>query len=544
MNNKKPEFYLPVEKLDDKLRNLKSLIAHAREIENDAEAVQRLLEERSANGGVYKLDASLTVNLKHLKEMLIDSNDFHFRELEIAPLARKAAIVFLDGLVDKEAINNHIIERLVVPPVAQRSDLQLQDVLGYLKYSLLTAASINEVSTMAAVVKRLMTGDTILLVDGEASVLVIATRSVEYRSISEPETESAVRAPREGFVEGLRVNITMLRRRLRNPNLIVKRFTIGERSDTDIAVIYFRGIANTQLVCEVERRLKKINIDAPAGIGVVEGLIEDYPYSVFPTMVTTERPDKVASGLMEGKVGIIMDGTPFCLLAPGTLPDFFQTSDDYYEKWLAERFSGSSAMCRRFLPHESGYFCRHYNFSPGTYPTPLTVTIANARLGIPFPAFIEALIMETLLEILQEAGIRLPKTIGPAVSIVGGLVIGEATVRAGLISAPMVIVIAFTAIASFNVANYRINLLVRLLRIPFLILGATFGMFGVLVGLLAVGVHISLMESFGVPYLAPVIPGNSGELTDLKDTLVVVPPALMDERPAYLSPQDSKRQKR
>lgn len=533
------------EKINSKLRNLESLISHARQIENDTELLVRLIKEKETKAGLYRFDPSLAVNINNLREILADSVDFHFREFNIQSLDRKAAVVYLEGMSGEENINVNIIAKLIGPyncdSVAARSD----KVLEFLKDTRLTARGIVEENTLAGAVKRVLAGDTMLMVDGVASALVVATRSIENRSISEPETESAVRAPKEGFVEGLRINISLLRRRIKNQNLVVKKITIGEKTFTDLAVVYYRGIANPKLIEEVERRLKLVNMDGPAGIGVVEGIIEDHPYSLFPTMLVTERPDKVSASILEGRVAILMDGTPFCILAPGTLPDFFQSSDDYYEKWMAGSFF-------RFLRYISAFFAATSpaiyvamsTFHPGLIPTPLTITIANARLGIPFPTFLEALIMEVMLEILQEAGVRLPKTIGPAVSIMGGLVIGEATVRAGLISAPMVIVIAFTAIASFNVANYRINLLVRLIRVPFLILGATFGAFGVLVGLLATGVHISLMESFGVPYLGTFLPRNTSDLTDLKDSIIVMPPAQMDDRPTFLSPEDKRRQKR
>lgn len=527
-----------------KLRNLRSLITHAREIEQDTEVIARILKEQSVDTQAYLINESLEVNLTHIREILAGSNDFHIRQFVITPLNCKAALIYLEGMTDEEMINTHVIEKLTLPPVTGMTVSAQQDnPLEYLKDTLLTAASITEAADMDVAVKRLISGDTMLMVDGVASVIIVASRKMEFRAISEPETESNIHAPRDSFTESLRVNITLLRRRLKNPNLVVKRANIGIRSETDVAIIYYRGIVNLKLVHEVEQRLKKINIDAVLGTGIIRGLIEDHPYSPFPTMLTTERPDKFAAGLVEGKVGIIIDGAPFCLLAPVTLVDFLQTSDDYNEKWMAGTVFRLLRYISAFLSIATpAIYVAITTFHPGLIPTPLAITIAVSRLGIPFPALVEALLMEVLLEILQEAGIRLPKTIGPAVSIVGGLVIGEATVRAGLISAPMVIITAVTAIASFNIANYRLNLVMRLLRIPLMILGSIFGMFGVMVGLLAIAIHLSTLESFGEPYLAPLVPKNVKNLTDLKDSVIVAPPFLMKERPAYLEPEDSKRQ--
>lgn len=534
-----------VEGLGVKLRNLKSLITHAREIEQDTEDVARSLKEQYVDTQAYPIDANLEVNLAHIKEILAGSNDFHIREFSIASLSRKAAVVFLEGMSDQEMINTHVIEKLILPPLTGMllSPPPQDKIVEHLKNTLLTAASATESIEMNQAVKRLISGDTVLMVDGVASVIIVATRKMEFRAIAEPDSESNIRGPRDGFTEELRVNITLVRRRLKNPNVVVKRFTIGVRSETDVAIVYYRGIVNLKLVYEVERRLKKINIDAALGLGIIQGMIEDHPYSPFPTILITERPDKFAAALVEGKVGIIVDGTPFTLIAPCTLADFFPVSDDYNEKWMSGTFYRLlryiTALFAMITP---ALYVAVTTFHPGLIPTPLAITVAVSRLGVPFPALIEALIMEFLLEVLQEAGVRLPKNIGPAVSIVGGLVIGDAAVRAGLVSSPIVIITAFTAIASFNIANYRLNLIVRLLRVPFMFLGASFGMFGVMIGLLAVFIHLSIMESFGEPYLAPLIPRNLAHLSDLKDALVVAPPSLINERPAYLEPEDSRRQ--
>lgn len=533
-----------VKEITAKLRNFKSLLVHAKEIEQDTEVIARSLKEQYVDSRAYQLIMSLEANITSIKEILAGSNDFHIREFYITPLNRKAALIFLEGMTDEAMINTHVIEKLTLPPLTGIPFLPPQDnPLEYLQNTLLTVASITETTEMDAAVKRLISGDAMLMVDGVATAIIVASRKLEARAIAEPETESNIRAPRDGFTEALRTNITLLRRRLKNPNLVVKRITIGVRSETDVAIIYFRGIVNTRLIHEVEQRLKKINIDAALNSGRIEGLIEDHPYSPFPTIMTTERPDKFASALVEGKVGIIVDGTPFGLLAPATLVDFFQVSDDYTEKWMAgSLFRFIRYLTALFAMITPALYVAVTTFHPGLIPTPLAITIAASREGIPFPAFIEAVIMEFFLEVLQEAGVRLPKTIGPAVSIVGGLVIGEATVRAGLVSAPILIIIAFTAIASFNVANYRLNLVVRLFRLPLMALGASFGMFGVIAGLLAIAIHLSTLESFGEPYLAPLAPRNTKNLSDLKDTIIVVPPAFMKKRPAYLEDEDSKRQ--
>ncbi|MDR3563695.1 MAG: spore germination protein [Negativicutes bacterium] len=538
MNKKSDEQPVPF------LRDLKSLIAHAQEIEQEIEVVARSLMEQQVESGIYQLVADIAVNLEHLQEIFSGSDDAVFREVQIASLEnRRAILVYVHNMSNQHIINEHIIEKLTASHHKIVAGSSNQEVLHYLKSKLLTAAAITESTAMEEAVKRILLGDTLLIIDGVPSALLIATREVAIRAIANPETEADVRGPREGFTEDLRTGITLVRRRLNNPNLVVKNHVVGSRSRTEVAVLYFKGIVNFKLVCEVERRLQKLNIDAPQNLGI-QKLIEDHPHSPFPTIVATERPDKFAAALLKGKVGIIVDGTPFALLAPAILSDFMAAGDDYHEKWLP-------ATALRLLRYLAGLvaltvpalYVAITTFHPALLPAPLALTIGISREGVPFPSFVEAVLMIVALEVMQEAGIRMPKNVGQAVSIVGGLVLGDSAVRAGIVSASLVIVNSLTAIATFSIANYRLVLAVRILRFPLMIAGAAFGMYGVMIGLLIIVVHLSLLESFGEPYLATQVPRNLVNLQDMKDAMIVAPPAAMDYRPTYLEAEDSRRQK-
>lgn len=525
-----------------KLRELKSSIAHARQVESDMEAITRSLKERSMDPGIYQLTDSLDTNVAHLEEIFADSNDIHIRELFIMPLKRKAVIVFVESMTDQAIINGHIMQKLSMPPTTVLSNPIPQPTYEYLKNTLLTAASVTAAYEMDAATKRVLSGDTALFVDGLSTVLIIATRKVDSRAVSDPQVESDITGPRDGFTEELRVNITLVRRRIKNPNLVVKRVTIGQRSETDVGIIYFRGIVNMKLVQEVEQRLKDLNIDDP-NVSGMKGLLTDHPFSPFPTILTTERPDKFTAALLMGKVGIIVDGTPYCLIIPAMFSDFFQANDDYSENWLIGTLTRISRYINAFLGLSfPALYVAIISFHPAFLPTPLALLIGATREGLPFPTFIETLIMVIILEIMQEAGIRLPKNVGSAVSIVGGLVIGDAAVRAGLVSPPIVIVTSFTAIASFTIVHHNMGLPLRLLRFMLMILGASFGMFGVTMGLLAIAVHLATLESFGEPYLATLAPRNFAALRDVKATAIILPPNTMDKRPAYLETEDSLRQ--
>jgi len=525
------------------LREFTSTIAHARQVESDMETITRSLKERSVNPGIYQITDCLATNVAHLEEIFAGSNDIHIRELFIMSLQRKAVIVFVESMTDQAIINGHIMEKLALPPITGLANPIPQPTYEYLKNTLLTAASVTATQEMEAATKRILSGDTALFVDGLNTVLIIATRKVDSRAVSDPQVESDISGPRDAFTEELRVNITLVRRRIKNPNLVVRRVTIGQRSQTDVGILYFRGIVNMKLVQEVEQRLKKLNIDDPT-ISGMKGLLTDHPFSPFPTILTTERPDKFTAALLMGKVGVIVDGTPYCLILPAMFSDFFQANDDYDQNWLIGALTRISRYINAFLALSfPALYVAIISFHPAFLPTPLALIIGATREGLPFPTFIETLIMVIVLEIMQEAGIRLPKNVGSAVSIVGGLVIGDATVRAGLVSPPIVIVTSFTAIASFTIVHHNIGLPLRLLRFMLMILGASFGMFGVIMGLLAIAVHLSTLETFGQPYLATLAPRNFAALRDVKATAIILPPNTMDKRPAYLETEDSVRQK-
>ncbi|WP_371367562.1 Spore germination protein B1 [Sporomusa rhizae] len=523
-----------------KLRNLQSLINHAQEAEADGQMIVNSLRDTYKLPGSYLLDKDITINLGSIRDIFNQNDDIYIREFTITALGLKAAIAYIEGMVDKEIISQTVIHQLLSPKLGETctDTRQLFECI----HTSLTSAAVKIETKMEAIVKSMLSGDTALFVDNNAAAVIIATRKFELRAISEPMNESTVRGPRDSFTENLQVNITLLRRRLVNPNFIVKKMAIGMRCEVDVALVYFRGITNPSLVYQAEQRLKGLKVDMVSSSGMVENLINDHPFSPFPTIYATERPDKIVAGMMAGKIAILVDGTPFVLLAPATLIDYMQAGDDYYENWLVGSLLRlTRCLAAVFAMTTPALYVAVTTFHPALIPIPLMLTIATARIGIPFPAFLEGLLMEVLLEILQEAGVRLPKTIGPAISIVGGLVLGDSAVRAGLVSAPMVVIISFTAIVSFALGSYRISMPLRLFRVALMIAGAALGMFGVIMGVIAIIIHLSTLECFGEPYLAPLTPKNSARLSDLKDTVIVAPPLAMKSRPAYLEQVDSEK---
>lgn len=475
------------------------------------------------------ISADLSVNRERIGSAFGNSPDLVTRDLWTGARGRISALVIhIDGLVDKRLLAEAVVERITGLQLEWTDPAQAYEDL---KTRLLASSGVEEVDTLGEFIGGIARGDAGVLVDGVAKGLVCALRGWEQRSVEEPTTESTVRGSKEGFVEALRTNTSLLRRRIMSPQLWIEEVTIGRITRTRVAIAYIAGVVNEDIVEEVRNRLKRIDVDAIHESGNIEEFIEDAPLSPFPTIARTERPDRVAGALTDGRVAILTDGTPFVLIVPATFTMFLTSSEDYYERY----FAGSAIRLLRIaaffisltLP---ALYVAVTTFHQEMLPTPLVLSIAAQREGIPFPAVVEALLMEFVFETLREAGIRLPRVVGQAVSIIGALVVGDAAIRAGLASPAMVMVVAFTGIASFATPVFSLAVAVRLLRFVMTVLGGALGLFGVAMGMFALLTHLTCLRSFGVPYFEPLAPLV---LSDLKDALVRVPWWAMSRRPEF-----------
>lgn len=478
-----------------------------------------------------ELNAGLQANLLQIKSILSDCADVVYREFDFAQDGRiKLVIVYMDGMADKIQISAQVLRSLMLdaPLVEKGGELTGARAFKHIKKKLLPIQQVEETTNLGRVIDAVLAGDAVLLVDGHAAAIINSTRGWEGRNVEESQTEMVVRGPREAFVETIRVNMSLLRRKIKNPNLKIETMKLGQVTKTDVAVVYIKGIVNDKIVAEVKERLSRIKIDAILETGYIEEFIEDSPWSPFCTVFHTERPDKVAANLLEGRVAILVDGTPYALTVPLLFVESLQFPEDYYERTLV---ASATRLLRLFSMVASllvpSLYVAIVTFHHEMLPTALLLSLAAQREAVPFPAFVEAFGMEFTFEILREAGIRLPRQVGQAVSIVGALIIGEAAVRAGLVGAATVIVVAFTGIASF-VFCYAASISLRLLRFPILVLAGTLGLYGVICGVLAILVHLATLRSFGVPFMSPVMPLNTG---DLKDTALRVPWWAMLKRP-------------
>ena len=470
--------------------------------------------------------------------LLGNSPDIQARRLHLGTQRIPGVLLFLDEMAERTLVMT-ILESLVV---GLRSE-QLPEATSSAFQTFLEQSSpsvvIQKASTMADLLKAVLAGRTVLLVDGLPVGLEFTTDGPTARKPSEPDGEPVVRGPKDGFTEVASVNLSLIRRRLRDDRLRVEELRVGTRSHTRVLLVYMLEVSLPELVDEVRQRISRIKIDAVLESGYIEEMIEDQPFSLFPQVKASERPDVVVGGILEGKVAIITDGTPHVMLVPATFAAEMQAAEDYYHRWPVSSFMRLLRYGFMFIAFLGpGIYIAVTTYHNELIPTTLLLSLIAAREGVPFPSMLEAFFMELTLEALREAGVRLPKTVGQAISIVGALVIGESAVRAGLVSPVMVIVVSLTAIASFLIPLYTMSLAIRVLRFAMMVLGGFFGLFGIAVGLMLVLIHLISLRSFGIPYLSPMIPATAA---DLKDVFIRVPWWAMRRRPLFMPMEDHQR---
>ncbi|MBO8169581.1 MAG: spore germination protein [Thermoanaerobacteraceae bacterium] len=486
------------------------------------------------------ISRNLDQNLKLFKDILGTSNDIIIREFSFGRDRKiNAALIFVDGLIEKTTVNQSIIKPLMYDShLFSLDETNVSSNIDYICRAMLSVGEVQKTGSVEKIIDGCLYGDSVLLVNGAREALVISTKGWESRGITEPKTEAVVRGPREGFTETLRSNTSLLRRKIRNPDFTLEVIKVGKRTRTDVCIAYLKGVVNPRLVEEVKRRLKRIDTDAILESGYIEQFIEDAPFSPFSTIANSEKPDVVAAKILEGRVAILVDGTPMVLTVPMVFIESFQTAEDYYSR----PYYATLIRLLRFLAFfitilAPAVYVALTTFHQELIPTNLLITMAAAKEGTPFPAAAEALGMGVIYEILREAGIRLPRPVGSAISIVGALVIGEAAVSAGLIGAPMVIVVAITSISSFVVPSQ--SDLTAILRVVMTIFAGFMGAFGIIILLLWVLIHLSALRSFGTPYLSPLAPLS---FSDLKDVFVRSPWWVMLTRPRTIGWHDPQRQ--
>lgn len=444
-----------------------------------------------------KLSNSIQENFKFFQQRLSNCEDVEFRILNPYNIEGNEVIfMYCENIIDELLVFETLFEK-VVQNYPQKGKMIDETILE----RVFPTTSIFFMDTIDDILAYLFFGFCVILLPNSNKAGLVCYSSKKFRAVGEPQSEIVIRGPREGFVEVIRTNIALVRSRLPSPNLKVRFKKIGSESQTFISVMYMDNKVSLGILQKVLDKLDEINIENTHDSGTIERFLEEHPLSLFPQVVTTERPDKVVADVMEGRVCIIVDGSPNALIVPSTLKMFLQTSEDYYERfWLAVTLRVIRVMALLIALLLPSFYIGVTTFHLDMLPTELAIAIVTQKEGTPFSAFFEAIIMEIFFELLREAGIRLPMPVGSAVSIVGGLVIGDAAIQAGIASPAMVIVVALTGIANFAIPKYSFAIPLRILRFGLMIATSFLGLFGLMIGLVAIMVHITSLTSFGVPY--------------------------------------------
>ncbi|EIT86332.1 GerA spore germination protein [Fictibacillus macauensis ZFHKF-1] len=452
-------------------------------------------------------------NFFYLKEILGDSMDvkiLYFRDRPVPFI-----VCFIEGLVNKSQIDLSILE-----PVHRWQQTSPEIEAPEFMEQIEVSSLVHEFKTFGPLINGILKGQVAIFVNSLTIGYAVPLEHFPLRAIDEPESQTTVRGPREGFVESLQINTTLLRRRISNPALRFHMVQIGSLTNTSVLIAYMHNLADQEVLNDLMNRLSTMTTDSVFEGGMIEEMLNENRYSPFPTFHSSERPDVVASSLTEGKIAILVEGSPFVLLTPITFVSFFQAAEDIYNQYdlsSAIRIVRVLAFLISFsLP---ALYIAVTTFHQELVPTQLLVSLAAQREGVPFPAFIETLIMEVIFEILREAGIRMPRPIGSAVSIVGAIVIGESAVAAGLVSPAIVIVVSLTAISSFVSPFYAFSGAARILRFVLMVIATTTGIFGMIMFYILLLTHLCSLKSMGKPYFTSPKPLTG----DANDTMLRLP---------------------
>ncbi len=489
------------------------------------------------------IQKDLKANISLVKEATGESVDFISRTFKLDENGKsQVGLFYVEGISDTEVIRNNIISSLMfeVKKIYPDFEYSPSNIFNAIKDLILPDGDVNPIEDFSDFFNHVYSGDTIILIDGFDKGFYVSTRKWQDRGVNEPSSEIVIRGPKDGFTETLRTNTALLRRRIKSQKLWFEALVIGKYSKTDVVIAYIKDIADEKLVDEVKKRLNRIDIDGILDSGQVEQLIEDEGSSFFPTVFSAERPDVTSAALLEGRIAIIVDGSPFVLIAPTIFIHFLQSPEDYYQKSRYATLIRILRFCSLFIALLGpSLYITFTTFHQEAIPLELLSSIISQQGGIPFPILVESLIMEISFEILREANARMPQASGSAISTVGAIIIGQAAVVAGIVSPLIIIVVALTAITSLIVPSNKLANSIRASRFFFMFMAAFFGLYGILMGLILLVLHLASIRSFGIPYLAPYAPFN---LSEQKDSIIKYPLWKIGRRPKLYNSKNINRQ--
>lgn len=492
----------------------------------------------SAQDSSADISPNLNVNLETIRNKfhMPQNQDAIVREFKIGRKL-KAFIVYIKGMIDIRTMNMAILQPLMSKDVLEGQSGAC--IVNYLVENAISVHGLRKANKYSDAIMQVLNGESALFIEGCNECILIETKGYEKRSVEQPITEIVVKGSQEGFTENLSTNVVLIRRIIKNENLVTEMLPVGNTNHSNCAVIYLKSIANPEVVQEVKKRLQSINTDFIMGDGMIEQFIEDNPFMLFPQTLTTERPDRSASFIMEGQVVILCEGSPFAITVPVTFFRLLHTSEDMFLRWPYGTFIRLIRLfglfCATLLP---GVYVALLQYHVEMLPTELVVSIAAAKEVVPFPMIVEVLIMEMSFELIREGGIRVPSIIGQTLGIVGALILGQAAVSANLVSPVTVIVVSITALGSFAIPNYELGLAIRIERFFFIFAAAAFGFYGISLLITLLACMACSMKSFGVPFFAPVAPRTKIN----PDVILRAPVWMQKNRPDALNTLNRKKQ--
>ncbi|AKN33617.1 spore germination protein [Clostridium carboxidivorans P7] len=447
----------------------------------------------------------------------------------------EACIIYVNGLVNKDMIDRDILNPLMLHIEENLSSIpQVEDYVCKKYITISNTQLEKDINKAVDAAKR---GKTLMLVQESSSFIIIDTTGGNFRAISDPMNETSLRGPRDSFVENLETNLSIIRRRLKDKNLKMETFTLGERSQTDLVIVYIDDIVDKSLLKKIKDRIQSIKVDSVSSSAMVEQLIEEHTYSIFPQTFATERPDIVQSNLLEGRIALMPEGTPSVITLPSLFTDFFQTVEDYYHRTIVASFTRIIKCIAVFIVITiSSVYITLIKFNSELIPLTFIQSIIESRKGIALTPFMSILSMNLVIEFLREGGLRLPSKIGQTLSVVGGIIIGDAALKAKIVSSLTLLIVGVTTTASFLIPNYEMALSIRMINYPMLVLANWLGALGIAIGWFFLIAYLCALDSYGVPYL-------SFHKSDLKDIFIRAPIWKMNKRPEAIPNNNPVRQK-
>lgn len=481
-----------------------------------------------------KVSYNIDTNIRYMERIYEDSIDIKKQKMNLGLRGNCPCyllyieVVLQNTFVEKTALSR-IISRLNILDMSSPEIVQ-----NYFDKNEGGISDLSLIDDLDKAAQLVLTGNAVLFIHGYNKAIKIADKGYPFMGVSESDEEKVVRGSNEGFTDSVKINTALIRRHLRSQSLVVKEINKGVRSNTNIDIIYMKDIVRPGLVQKIENRMNNFEIDSIFDSGVVEQLTEGKWYSPFPEFQTTRKPDRATMALLEGRVILVCDNSPIALIMPADINSFLKTTDDYYNRFESATFARIIRYLAAFFAMTlPGLYLAVTNFHTQILPTPLLLAFWEARIGVPFPAVLEVILMEMSFELLREAGVRLPGALGNTIGIVGGLIIGQAAVDANLVSPIVVIVVAFTALCSFAIPNEEFAFALRILKFYIIIMSAWLGYFGFLVGIMTVLVHLTHLKSFDMPYLTPYVAPELNDYEDEKDTIIRFPLRYLWKRPIF-----------